>query len=82
MNTKIRKNIVGAMCIIIGVVLGAHAAKKNSGVHANTYLQLANMEALASNEATSTYCIGSGSIDCNGYKVERKAIIFSPPLYN
>jgi hypothetical protein len=81
MNTKIKKSIIGVMCII-GVIFWAHTTKKSSDVHFNTYLQFANIEALASNEGSATYCMGSGSIDCSGYKVERKIIAFSPPLYN
>jgi hypothetical protein len=80
MNTKIRKSIIGVMCII-GVAFWAYTTKKSSDVHFNTYLQLANVEALASDEETATYCLGLGSIDCRGYKVESKAIIYSPPLY-
>jgi hypothetical protein len=84
MNTKVKKSIIGVMCII-GVAFWAYMAKENSDVHFNTYLQLANVEALASTEGSAggsaTYCMGSGSIDCSGHKVERKIVAFSPPLY-
>jgi hypothetical protein len=80
MNTKIRKSIIGVMCII-GVAFWAYTTKKSSDVHFNTYLQLANIEALASDEANATYCFGLGSIDCLGHKVERKLVAYSPPLY-
>jgi hypothetical protein len=69
----------------MGVAFCAHTAKKGSDVHFNTYLQFANVEALASNEGGAegslTYCMGSGSIDCYDHKVERKIVALSPPLY-
>lgn len=40
-------------------------------------LALANIEALAAGEGGGTTCIGSGSIDCYGYKVDYKATDFS-----
>ena len=80
MTTKVKKSIMGVMCIM-GVVFCVHTAKKDSDARFDTWLQLANAEALASGEAGSIYCIGSGSVDCHGYKVERKIVMFSPPLY-
>ncbi|MDR3269623.1 MAG: NVEALA domain-containing protein [Tannerella sp.] len=37
-------------------------------------LALENIEALASGESSLTICYGSGTIDCNGAKVETKII--------
>lgn len=34
-------------------------------------LLLTNVEALASGESGGSYCYGYGSLDCNGYKVDR-----------
>ncbi|MDR1091783.1 MAG: NVEALA domain-containing protein [Prevotella sp.] len=86
MNTKVKKSIIGVMCIM-GVAFWAYTAKKGSDVHFNTYLQFANVEALAANEGgvggggSGIFCLGSGSVDCLGYKVEKKATIYSPPQY-
>lgn len=44
-------------------------AKKQ--VRISQELLLSNVEALASGEGGGSYCYGYGSLDCNGYKVDR-----------
>ena len=79
---KIRKSIIGIICVIGGIIL-THTVKNNSAMNSNSniYLLLGNIEALASNEGRRDYCVGFGSIDCNGQKAEYKVSTFSLPLY-
>lgn len=79
MNTKIKKSIVGLMCII-GGAFSLYMIEKDSEVSFNGYLHLDNVEALASNEGWINDCVGIGSVDCNGRKVKSKSSIFSIPL--
>lgn len=79
MNVKIKKSIFGIACMISGVIL-VNITKESSAPIVS--LQLENVEALASNEGSGNYiCIGSGSVDCNGYKVEGMVRPFSLPIY-
>lgn len=77
---KIRKGIIGIICVVGGIIL-THTAKNNSPMNSKFYLLLDNIEALASNEGKKDFCVGSGSIDCNGRKVEYKVSTFSLPIY-
>ena len=80
MNIKIKTGIVGIVCLIGGTLL-VHTARNSSEINPNVYLQLDNINALASNEGGKNYCSGSGSIDCNGQKVEQKISTFGLPIY-
>lgn len=80
MKTALKKSLIGLICLLGGISAFYPSQKNNS--NSEVYLQLANIDALASNEGSSIHCIGSGSIDCNGRKVDLRLSVFSLPIYN
>lgn len=66
------KRLVLKVSFLLIAIVGVYCFQEKEN---NTIknLAFANIEALAAGEGGSTICIGSGSIDCRGYKVDWKA---------
>lgn len=70
------KRLVLKTAFLLVAIVGLYCfQKKDNNTIKN--LALANIEALAAGEGGGTFCAGSGSIDCRGYKVEYYASGFS-----
>lgn len=68
MKNKIKKSIISIVFIAGGIIV-LNTMKNDTNTSLNDYLQLENIEALAASETGNAHlCIGSGSVDCNGYK--------------
>lgn len=70
------KHLVLKISFLLVAIVGLYCFQKKENRTIKN-LALANIEALAAGEGGGTFCAGSGSIDCVGYKVDYKATGFS-----
>lgn len=70
------KRLVLKVSFLLVAIVGIYCFQEKEN---NTIKNLAfeNIEALAAGEGTGGVCIGSGSVDCRGYKVDWKVTGFS-----
>lgn len=81
MKRSMKLRFYCTICVSIVSIWGISNTNSNFPKNqVESFLQIENVEALASNEGVAKYCVGSGSVDCNGYKAEIVYTLFNLPL--